>query len=160
MGGSEGELGMVFAIMAISEIPVFLYSKALISRFKPVSLILVSAIFFILRQALYLVVRTPFHVLLVQLLQGPSFALFTNGVVYYIDELAPPELKATAQTFANSVFFGIGGIIASYVGGWMVDSYGLKSIYLVGFLVSIAVVLLFFCSLGINKVLRQHSVDV
>jgi len=162
VGGSDGELGMVFTIMAISEIPIFLYSKILIRKFKPLNLILFSTIFFILRQALYLVSTTPFHVLAIQLLQGPSFALFINGAVYYIDELAPPELKATAQTFATSMFSGISGIIGSYVGGWMIDSYGLRSIYWIGVFVSIAISVLFFFSLNINRnrILRRHSIDI
>ncbi|SFP98312.1 MFS transporter [Caldicoprobacter faecalis] len=160
VGGSDGELGMVFTIMAISEIPIFLYSKILIRKFKPINLILFSTIFFILRQALYLVSTTPFHVLAIQLLQGPSFALFTNGAVYYIDELAPSELKATAQTFANSIFFGVSGIIGSYVGGWIIDSYGLRSIYWVGVFVSIAISVLFFFSLNINRILRCRSIDI
>jgi MFS family permease len=160
VGGSDGELGMVFTIMAISEIPIFLYSKILIRKFKPLNLILFSTIFFILRQALYLVSTTPFHVLAIQLLQGPSFALFINGAVYYIDELAPPELKATAQTFATSMFFGISGIIGSYVGGWMIDSYGLRSIYWIGVFVSIAISVLFFFSLNINRILRRRFIDI
>ena len=160
VGGSDGELGMVFTIMAISEIPIFLYSKILIRKFKPVNLILFSTIFFILRQALYLVSTTPFHVLAIQLLQGPSFALFINGTVYYIDELAPPELKATAQTFATSIFFGISGMVGSYVGGWMIDNYGLRSMYWVGLFVSIVVSVLFFFSLNINRVLRRRFIDI
>ncbi len=54
VGGTDGDLGLIYTIMAISEIPTFLYSRVLIKKYKPVNMILFSSIFYILRQVLYL----------------------------------------------------------------------------------------------------------
>jgi len=159
VGGTDGDLGLVFAVMALSEIPTFLYSRVLINRFKPIYVILFSSAFYILRQLLYLIASEPIHVLLIQLLQGPSFALFLNGSVYYIDELAPEELKSTAQTFATSMFFGMSGIVGSYGGGWMIDNYGLKTLYWVGLWVSIIISVLFFLSINFKRVSKHQNMD-
>ncbi len=97
---------------------------------------------------------------MIQLLQGPSFALFMNGTVYYIDEMAPEELKATAQTFATSMYFGVSGIVGSYGGGWMIDNYGLKTLYLIGFCISIAISVLFFLSLNLKRVSKNDSMGI
>jgi len=158
LGGSDGDLGMVFAVMALSEVPVFLYTKVLLKKFKPVKLMVFSSSFFIIRQILYIISTSPIHLMGIQALQGPSFALFYNGMVYYIDELAPAELKSTAQTFANSMFFGLSGIIGSYAGGWIIDNYGLKSMYLMGTLISAGVSILFLLSLNMGRIFKSGAV--
>lgn len=101
-------------------------------------------IFFVIRQFFYGIVSTPIQVIFVQLLQGDSYGLFLTGTVYYIDELAPNGLKVIAQTLASSVFFGVSGIIGSYGGGWLIDKFGLISIYHTGIIVSLSVSLLFY----------------
>ncbi|NLO82536.1 MAG: MFS transporter [Clostridiales bacterium] len=159
VGGTDGDLGLINAVMAISEIPAFLYSRVLFRRYKPVNVILFSSIFYILRQVLYLIASQPIHVFLVQLLQGPSFALFVNGSVYYIDELAPEELKATAQTFATSMYFGLSGIVGSYGGGWVIDNYGLKNMYWIGFCISLVISVLFLLSVNIGRTSKYGNVD-
>lgn len=108
-------------------------SRKLLQRYKPIHLILVSALFFVLRQVAYLTATTPQQVLLAQVLQGPSFALFLNGAVYYIDSLAPDKLKSTAQTLASSLYGGVSGILANYFGGWVIDNWGLAGYILLVF---------------------------
>jgi PPP family 3-phenylpropionic acid transporter len=158
VSGSKTILGLSFSIMALSEVPIFLFSRMLLKKFKPIHFILVSTIFFILRQFLYPLVTLPFHVILIQALQGPSFALFLTGAVYYIDSIAPDELKSTAQTLATSMFIGFSGIIGSYGGGWVIDHFGLNSLYHIGIWVSIAVTLLFLASLQIGKLhVQTHA---
>ena len=68
VGGTDGDLGLIYTIMAISEIPTFLYSRVLIKKYKPVNMILFSSIFYILRQVLYLIASSPIQVILIQLL--------------------------------------------------------------------------------------------
>jgi len=58
----------------------------------------------------------PIHIILIQALQGLSFALFLTGTVYYIDSLGPQKLKATAQTVAVALYSGMSGIIGSHGG--------------------------------------------
>lgn len=138
VGGSNKELGAAMSIMALSEIPIFIIIRRFTNDKRPVTLILISSIFFILKQLLYLFVKTPTHVILLQLLQGPSYALLLNGHVNYIDSLAPDELKSTAQTLGTAIAFGIGGILGSYGGGFIIDRFELSTLYSVGLIVSIA----------------------
>lgn len=151
VGASPGTQGIASAIMAFSEIPLFFMSRKLLQRYKPIHLILVSALFFVLRQVAYLTATTPQQVLLAQVLQGPSFALFLNGAVYYIDSLAPDKLKSTAQTLASSLYGGVSGILANYFGGWVIDNWGISWLYSLGIWVTIAITLLFLASLAIEK---------
>ena len=90
---------------------------------------MVSSVFFIVQYALYTVVETPAQILLMQLLHGPSFGIFMTGIVYYVYSLAPERLKATAQTLAYALRIGISGLIGSSLGGWIIDNYGIKTLF-------------------------------
>lgn len=151
VGASVGAQGIASSIMAFSEVPMFLITHKLLKRFKPIHLIIISAFFFLLRQIAYLTATTPQQVILAQLLHGPSFALFLNGAVYYIDSLAPDDLKSTAQTLATSLYGGISGIIANYGGGWVIDNLGIKTLYLIGVFAISIITLLFMVSLVFGK---------
>lgn len=143
LGANNGYLGLASSVVALSEIPIFIFSGYLLGRFKPVYLILLSTIFFTLRQFLFSLATLPIHVVLIQLLHGPSFALFFTGSLYYIDSLTPRELKSTAQTLGSAMFVGVSGIIGSYGGGWLIDHYGLTIIYEAGTFICLGVSVIF-----------------
>lgn len=149
--GTQEQLGLCFSLMALSEVPIFIFSRQLIKRYKPVHLILVSTVFFIIRHVLFLYASTPLQAILLQMLQGPSFALFLIGTVYYINALAPDSLKSTAQTVGSAVFFGVSGIIGSFGGGWIIDNLGLHHMYLLGIIMSAVISILFILSLFLGK---------
>jgi PPP family 3-phenylpropionic acid transporter len=157
LGGSKVELGIAYSVMALCEAPIFLFSKYLTQKFKPVQMILLSTIFFTIRQLLFSIATAPIHAILIQSLQGPSFALFLAGTVYYIDSHAPQELKAFAQTFASAIFAGIGGIIASYGGGWVIDNLGLVKMYQLGIIISIVISIIFILSFPVGKLLVKTA---
>lgn len=157
VGASPGTQGIVAAIMAFSEIPLFLAGHKLLKRFKPIHLILGSSLFFLLRQVAYLTAKTPEQVILAQLFHGPSFALFLNGAVYYIDSLAPDKLKSTAQTLATSLYNGVSGILANYGGGWVIDNLGIRKLYSIGICAIIIVTLLFMASLLLQKTVQTTN---
>ncbi|WHH58143.1 MFS transporter [Petroclostridium sp. X23] len=158
LGGSKGQLGISFAIAALSEVPIFLFSGYLTKKYHPIKLILASTVFFVLRQVLFFIASEPYHVMLIQALQGPSFALFLTGAVYYIDSLAPQHLKSFAQTFASAFFLGIGGVIGSYMGGWIIDHHGIIILYKLGIIVSIGVSLIYMLSFSIGKSVFRRDI--
>lgn len=157
VGASPGTQGIASAVMAFSEIPLFLASHKLLKRYKPIHLILASALFFLLRQVAYLTASTPHQVIWAQLFHGPSFALFLNGAVYYIDSLAPDELKSTAQTLATSLYSGVSGILANYGGGWVIDNLGIRTLYSIGIWAIIIITLLFIASLVLQRSIQSAN---
>ena len=139
VGGTSGDLSMAISLIAVSEIPVFLFSAYLIKRFGAVKIIFVSAFFFALRQLLFLFVSTPSQIILMQFSHGLSFAFFLPATVYYVDSMAPDNLKATAQTLCFAIFAALGGILASSLGGIVIDSYGLDWMYKAGLYMTIGI---------------------
>ncbi|QEK13523.1 MFS transporter [Crassaminicella thermophila] len=155
VGGSKVHLGISLSVMALSEVPLFLFLNRFIHKVKPIFVILFSTIFFILRQYLFSIASSPIHIIFIQGLQGLSFGVFLTGAVYYIYSLAPQELKATAQTFGSAVYMGIGGIIGNYGGGWVIDHYGLKNLYHLGGYLSLGITILFILSIYFRKMKKQ-----
>lgn len=151
IGGTGKEYGILYFLMAMSEVPVFIFSGRLLSKFKPKTLIGISLPFFILRQILYSMTTTPVQAILIQLIHGLSLGLFLAGSVFYIYELAPEHLKATAQTLATSMYFGLSGIVGNMAGGFIIDKYGLKLFYQIGCIVSVIAAILFIIELMIDK---------
>ncbi len=91
-----------------------------------------SGVFFILWQILYAIIDRPWQVVAIATLYGPSYALFTIGVLYYLDEIAPAEMRTTYQTITYAIYFGLSGIAGNSVGGWMIGNYGFQNLYLTG----------------------------
>jgi PPP family 3-phenylpropionic acid transporter len=159
VGGTQELFGWAMTVAALSEIPVFIYSRRLISRFSPVSLVIVSFLFFAARLYAFSVASAPWMVMLVALLHGLSFALFLVGTVNYIDALAPAGLKSTALTIASAVYTGLSGIAGNALAGRLMDQYGIRPVYRLGSLATLTVLVLFLISLGIGRYLTRRLAD-
>jgi PPP family 3-phenylpropionic acid transporter len=147
LGGSKAMVGYCSAVMFVSEAVFLFLSKRLLVKITPKYVIAGSAFFFMLWQIGYILAVKPVHIMALALLDGPSFALFTIGTLYYLDTFAPSQFKATYQTLAHACYFGISGIIGNTLGGWIIGSFGYITMYSLGVIV-IAAATLFFVSAG------------
>jgi MFS family permease len=76
-------------------------------------------------------------------LVAPFYSLYTSVMVNYINELAPRNTKAFAQTVLQSVSVGAGGMIGNFFGGKFIDAFGLRTFYGCNILLVLAAVLIF-----------------
>lgn len=120
VGGDEETMGFLNAFMAVVELPVML----LFSRFargRRISLLLQISVGAFLAKALAFALAPSIPLLFgADLLQAPSFALYTCAVVPYVNEVIPRENAAKAQSLAFSITT-LGAVGASSVGGWLFD---------------------------------------
>lgn len=147
LGGDKMMVGYTSAIMFVSEGICMFASKRLLSRFKAEKIILISTVFFLVWQLLYSIVSAPWQVAASALLDGPSYAVFTLGVLYYLDETAPPSIRTTYQTLTYAVYFGLSGIIGNNLGGIIIEKFGFHAMYRSG-AVLLAVAAFFLYMLG------------
>jgi PPP family 3-phenylpropionic acid transporter len=154
LGGSKAMVGYCSAIMFVSEAVFLFLSKRLLVKIKPKYVVAGSAFFFMLWQIGYILADKPVHIMALALLDGPSFALFTIGTLYYLDTFAPQNLKATYQTLAHACYFGIGGIIGNTLGGWIIAHFGYITMYALGAVVIAAAAVVFIAAgkeRGVNE---------
>ncbi len=160
LGGNVEQLGWVFFIMAASEVPIFYYAKKLSRSMSPVRMMIFGAVINAVRMTLYLTAKSPVHVILLQSLQGPFFAFFLNGIMHYIDDIAPSKLKSTALTIAISAGFGLGGTIGNAFGGHLIDLLGFQRFFYVCAFISVSITLLFALAQLVGKKMHfQERID-
>lgn len=125
LGGTAAHQGLALFAVAVSEFPVLLLARRFVAKFNPQFLLLFAAVFYLLRVWLMLLAKSPAQLIYIGLLQSLTFAVFLPTVRYYVNQIAPEGLKTTAQTVITAVFFGAASILASLVGGLVIDRFGL-----------------------------------
>ena len=120
VGGDEAVMGYMNAFMAVVEIPVML----LFARFakgRRVSVLLQISVGMFLVKALAFAAAPSIPTLFAaNVLQAPSFALYTCAIVPYVSTVIARENAAKAQSLAFSMTT-LGAVFASLVGGWLFD---------------------------------------
>ncbi|MCY9658674.1 MFS transporter [Paenibacillus chondroitinus] len=130
LGGSPELVGQAWFLAAGSEILVFALSFWWLRKGKELQIIAFSAFFYFIRFLLSSWITEPHVLVYLQLLQTFTFPIFYSAAIQYLYRIVPEEWRATGQTVLALLFFGVSGIVASYLGGWFYESFGGQSLYL------------------------------
>ena len=127
-GVGESAMGTMMAIGAVVEVPVMLLFNRFL-RVKPLKFWLaLSAFGFVLRQSLLAVATTPALLYVASFLQIIENSLYvpatTLYVVRYLDSANQAKGQALIYTMAN----GLGPAIALFLGGRLMDLYGVNAL--------------------------------
>lgn len=128
-GGTPANLGLAMGIMALSEFPVMFLSNKLLSKYKDTSLLLVAMGFYALRIFLFYAMHSVSGIVWAQLTNSLSFGIFLPTSVHYISRITPGRTKATALSLASSMYMGASGILGNLLGGFVIDYYGIRTLY-------------------------------
>jgi MFS family permease len=129
LGAGEGIIGLTWALGAVVEVPVMLGSAYLIRKLSLDGALRLAFAMFSLRWILLSYVPSVPWALGLQLLHGPSFALFLVAAVTRTGRLAPAGLGTTAQAIFGAVAFGFSSIVGALVGGHVYDTLGLRVLF-------------------------------
>lgn len=128
--GSDGTvMGLSLTVATVAQIPFFLYTNLLVRRWGARRLLLVGMILFAVRFLLYAVTSSPWIILAVQLLHGPTFAAIWVAGVSYANEISPPGLGATSQGLFSAVFFGLGAVLGGIICGSSFSAFGAHGMF-------------------------------
>ena len=144
IGAGEATIGLAWALASISEVPVMLFSGALMQRIGSAGLLKLGFFVYAARWLLLSFVSSPGWALALQLLHGLSFAAFLTAGVTYLNERTPPGMATTAQAVFNVVSFGLASIVGALVGGYLYDAVGMASLLRIFSLVTAAGLFLFW----------------
>jgi MFS transporter, PPP family, 3-phenylpropionic acid transporter len=61
---------------------------------------------------------------LLQVVHGFSFGIYFPACIAYLENITPPELRATSRALFQSISFGIGGVLGNLLAGAMYQSGG------------------------------------
>lgn len=135
-GGDVADLGLLWFIVAICELPVLFFSNSLIKKFGDTNLILFGVGLYIWRYFLSSISTSYNSVIAVQFLQLVTFPLYLIGTLNYVNRTSPPEMRTSAMTmyYASG---GIGVFIGNIMGGLLLEKITIFSLYRAVSLVSI-----------------------
>ncbi|WP_044642786.1 MFS transporter [Risungbinella massiliensis] len=130
LGGDTELVGLAFFLAAGSEIIVFALSFYWLRKGKELLIITIAAFFFFIRFFVSAWITDPLLLAILQIMQMLTFPIFYTAAIQYLYSIVPVEWRATGQTVLALLFFGVSGIIASYVGGFMYNVLAGQMFYL------------------------------
>ncbi|MFW5843619.1 MAG: MFS transporter, partial [Spirochaetota bacterium] len=129
LGGSVADVGFAHSIAALSEIPFLFLSSWILARYRGPALITFLLGVLSLRLFGYTLLVDTTQLFLLQLSHGPTFGLFLAATVAYIHQIAPPKHRGLFQALAPSIYFGVGSIAGSWVGGLVIERFTVETMY-------------------------------
>jgi SET family sugar efflux transporter-like MFS transporter len=127
LGGSERDLGIIFGIAPVAEMPLMIWFGRLAARGHQVSLIrfgvFIGACYFL---ALTFV-RAPWHIYPMQILSAASIAITTNVAITFFQDLVPGQAGVATSIYSNS--YSAGNLLGYFGFGLLLNTVGHRGIF-------------------------------
>lgn len=136
LNGNSSDMGRAVFIAAIVELPIMAISIKLIRKFKVDNVIKFSLFMFMIKHMITFIAWNMYVVYFAQLLQMFAYALYIPASVYYVYKIIDKEEQITGQSLLNTAIT-IGSVFASFTGGILIDSIGVKYTLLISAILSI-----------------------
>lgn len=130
VGGGTVEMGKALGIMALIEVPSLMMYEKLHKRFTSTTILKASLFGFLIKNVWYVFAGSVTHIYFAQICQLIGFGLFTPAIVNYIHERTYKAEETKGQALFSSMYT-TAGILGNYVGGHLIDIYGVHYTLLV-----------------------------
>lgn len=125
-GGDSSNVGLVFSLSTIAEIPAIVFFSKVHDRFGTRRIFIFSAAVYVVKMMLYLFACSITAVTLASLLQLFTYGLYCPVLVYYANECISKEdmVKGQSTVYAS---YSLGGAVGCLVGGRIIADYGVRT---------------------------------
>lgn len=120
--------GLSVLVTVSFEMPLFAYSRDLVTRFSPRDMLAMAACSYAVRVFGYTIFESSWPVLSVEWLHGVTYGLGALGSVHYSQRIGGEKLAATAQALTDNVK-SLGGVLATLSGGVIMQLWGARGLY-------------------------------
>ncbi|HBH49351.1 MAG TPA: hypothetical protein DDX98_11960 [Bacteroidales bacterium] len=120
-------VGFAYAIMATSELPLFILGNRLLKKWGAHWVIYIAIFTMFIRFILYGLFPFPAVGLAVGIMQGVTLPFFLVGIVDYLHKLLPGR-HATGQSLVWGLFIGVGQTSGNLIIGSMLDRAGMVGV--------------------------------
>lgn len=122
-GGDVSNLGLLWFVVAISELPAFFFGNKLLKKFGDINLYIVCLVLYTLRYFLDSISLTYNVVILIQIMQGITFPLFLIASMNYVNRIVPEKMRTSGITLYSALGCGLGNFIGNMVGGFILQTF-------------------------------------
>jgi oligosaccharide:H+ symporter len=124
-GGDVSNLGFLWFVVAISELPAFFLGNKLLKKFGDINLYIISLVLYSLRYFLDATSPTYSLVILVQIMQGITFPLFLISTMNYVNRIVPSKMRTSGITLYSALGCGLGNLIGNIAGGFILENFNI-----------------------------------
>ena len=136
VGGNTGDMGNAVFLAAMLELPTMALFEKYKNKINIKNTIIISAIFFTLKHTLTYFATNMFMIYLAQATQMLAYALFIPASVYYVDKLFDAKDAVKGQALVTTSMT-VSGVLASFLGGILLDSMGVYETLFLGLVLSV-----------------------
>jgi MFS transporter, PPP family, 3-phenylpropionic acid transporter len=122
-------VGGMWALSALSEIPLMILSGKIVSRLGPMRAIAIGSAAIALRLAIYALFPSPAGIVAAQLLHSVCYGLFYPAGVAFVALMAPPERRAQGMAAFVALGIGLPTFLGSALGGVVVQAWGYRALF-------------------------------
>ena len=130
VGGNTGDMGNAVFLAAMLELPTMALFEKYKNKINIKNTIIISAIFFTLKHTLTYFATNMFMIYLAQATQMLAYAF-----VYYVDKLFDAKDAVKGQALVTTSMT-VSGVLASFLGGILLDSMGVYETLFLGLVLS------------------------
>jgi PPP family 3-phenylpropionic acid transporter len=130
LGGSDALAGAMIGMAALGEVPGMLFGSRISRRLGNTSALLVSYALTAAGLAGYALTRYPQVMLVFSVLRGFGFGIMLVSAVMIINTRAPRGFSSTYQGMLNAAGWGLAPLLGGPVSGWIFQTYGPQTLFL------------------------------
>jgi hypothetical protein len=112
VGVSKQNLGPVLAIGQISEIAFLAGLGLVLKRLGYKTVLALGVTSYVLRFGIYAMGEPAWFMIVTQSLHGLCYGFFFAGAFLYVEQVAPPDVRHSAQTVFGIIILGLGPVLA------------------------------------------------
>ncbi|MDD8049674.1 MAG: MFS transporter [Thomasclavelia sp.] len=134
--GTSGDMGNAIFIAAMLELPTMAAFTKIAKKIDCALLIKISLVMFCVKHIITFFATSVALIYVAQVFQMFAYALFIPASVYYVNEKININDRIKGQSMVT-LAMTLAGVIASFVGGVMLDALGVHEVLLISVVVSI-----------------------
>jgi PPP family 3-phenylpropionic acid transporter len=123
-------VGGIWAVSAVSEVPIIFFSGFIILRFSVASMLKSAMAAIIVRLLLYALVPSLGAIIPSQLLHAFTLGIFHIAAITYIREKIDPAKRALGMAIYLSFGIGLPGFFGGLIGGVLLEAFNFRTLFL------------------------------
>lgn len=157
IGGTSANLGIAIAISAITELPAMMLYRKVSKKVGNRRLLMFAGWMWAAKNILIMFAPNIYVVYAAELLQFISYAIYVPAGIRYVSHAIPESQFLKGQALTGSAFT-VGGLLATFLGGQMLDFFGLRVSCLIIQIFSITGIVLFTIAM-LDSIRRFPTVE-
>ncbi len=128
LGGESRYISFAYSASSFSEIPFMLIWGYLSDKLGRKPILIFTSIALPIRIFLYTLTNNPWHIIFIQFMHSLTFAVIGTIPIVYMNDLVPPEERATAQGLLGMAM-ALSSTLGPAISGFIADITGLSGMY-------------------------------